>query len=91
MVKTPPGDEPDAEEGHSKAAFDTQENRPNGHDPQVDSAFDLLPWWLDPEFALANPELFIWTKHDDGTVSCRPMPDPAEIDPAEIDKEEGSP
>jgi hypothetical protein len=97
MTKAPSGCPPGgAEEGHSLAASDGKENRPDGSNSQADSAPDLLPWWLDPEFALANPELFIWTHHDDGTISCRPAPDPADIDPADIDpadiadEEEGS-
>ena len=39
IAKAPPGGEPGgAEEGHSLAASDDQENKPNGHDPQADSA-----------------------------------------------------
>jgi hypothetical protein len=48
MTKAPPGDEPDgAEEGHSRAASDSQENRPNCHDPQADSATNSE--WIEPK------------------------------------------
>jgi hypothetical protein len=74
ITKAPPGDEPDGvEEGHSLAASDGKENRPNGHDPQAknEDAGEPWPWWFDPEFALENLELFIWTNNEDGTISCR--------------------
>jgi hypothetical protein len=68
IAKAPPeGDSDGAEEGHSRAASDSQENKPNGHCPQADSA-PASAFGRQTLFTLSGPGALVAVEDKDPTA-----------------------